>query len=276
MVKILNRGGIVKYCEVRAFILSGGNHMKKTDISNIHNTNKTYWEENGNDFLGAIVLPKYGANTLTENELNLFGDVAGKKLLDIGCGNGESLKYHGNNKAAELWGIDISKNQIEKAAKCLSESGYAANLNCGPMEDECGLPTDYFDFVYSIYAIGWTTDLQGTFNRVASYLKKDGIFIFSWSHHIHMCVEFEEGKAYFKNSYFDETWSERNLDGKNILLCSRKISTYVNALAKAGFVIEQLVEQTNDETLQLTGELSDWTKKSQMVPLTAIFKARKL
>lgn len=35
---------------------------------------------------------------------------------------------------------------------------------------------------------------------------------------------------------------------------------YVNALAKAGFVIEQLVEQTNDETLQLTGELSDWTK----------------
>ncbi|MGV2805899.1 hypothetical protein GNF85_20250 [Clostridium perfringens] len=47
-------------------------------------------------------------------------------------------------------------------------------------------------------------------------------------------------------------------------------------MAKAGFVIEQLIEQTNDETLQLTGELSDWNKKSQMVPLTAIFKARKL
>jgi hypothetical protein len=47
-------------------------------------------------------------------------------------------------------------------------------------------------------------------------------------------------------------------------------------LAKAGFAIEQLIEQTNDKTLQLTGEFSDWTKKSQMVPLTAIFKARKL
>ncbi|GLC30133.1 class I SAM-dependent methyltransferase [Clostridium omnivorum] len=250
--------------------------MIKTDVSNIHRTNKTYWDENGNDFLESIVLPYYGCNTLTENELNLFGDVAGKKFLDIGCGNGESLKYHGNNKAAELWGIDISQNQLEKAAKCLSESGYAAKLICGAMEDEHKLPTDYFDYVYSIYAIGWTTDLQGTFNRVASYLKKDGIFIFSWSHPIHMCVAFEEDKAFFKNTYFDETWSQRDLDGKNILLCSRKISTYVNALAKAGFVIEQLVEQTNDETLQLTGELSDWTKKSQMVPLTAIFKARKL
>lgn len=249
--------------------------MNKT-FSNIHNTNKIYWDENGNDFLEAIVLPYYGCNTLTENELNLFGDVAGKKLLDIGCGNGESLKYHGNNKAADLWGIDISKNQIEKAAKCLSESGYTAKLICGAMEEEHGLPSDYFDYVYSIYAIGWTTDIQGTFNRVASYLKKDGVFIFSWSHPIHMSVAFEEGRAFFKNSYFDEAWSERDLDGKNVLLCSRKISTYVNTLAKAGFVIEQLIEQTNDETLQLTGELSDWNKKSQMVPLTAIFKARKL
>jgi 2-polyprenyl-3-methyl-5-hydroxy-6-metoxy-1,4-benzoquinol methylase len=116
--------------------------MNKTDISNIHCMNKIYWDENGNNFLGAIVLPYYGCNTLTENELNLFGDVEGKKLLDIGCGNGESLKYHGNNKANELWGIDISKNQIEKAAKCLSESGYAAKLICGAMEDECGLPID--------------------------------------------------------------------------------------------------------------------------------------
>lgn len=40
--------------------------MNKTDISNIHRTNKIYWDENGNDFLGAIVLPYYGANTLTE------------------------------------------------------------------------------------------------------------------------------------------------------------------------------------------------------------------
>lgn len=40
------------------------------------------------------------------------------------------------------------------------------------MEEDCGIPKDYFDFVYSIYAIGWTTDLEGTFSRIASYLKK--------------------------------------------------------------------------------------------------------
>lgn len=29
---------------------------------------------------------------------------------------------------------------------------------------------DYYDYVYSIYGIGWTTDLEGTFRKIASYL----------------------------------------------------------------------------------------------------------
>ena len=46
------------------------------------------------------------------------------------------------------------------------------------MEEECGIPADYFDYVYSIYAIGWTTDLEGTFCRIATYLKKM-VYLFS-------------------------------------------------------------------------------------------------
>ena len=66
--------------------------------------------------------------------------------------------------------------------------------------------TNYFDAVYSIYAIGWTTDLEGTFSRIASYLKKDGIFIFSWSHPIHRCVVEENDRFVFNKSYSDESW----------------------------------------------------------------------
>lgn len=41
-------------------------------------------------------------------------------------------------------------------------------------------------------------------------------------------------------SYFDESYFRMPVDGSEILLCNRKISTYVNALAKAGFAIEQM------------------------------------
>ncbi len=56
------------------------------------------------------------------------------------------------------------------------------------MEAEADIPKNYFDFVYSIYGIGWITDLQGIFDKIASYLKKDGIFIFSWHHTLNYCV----------------------------------------------------------------------------------------
>ena len=47
----------------------------------IRGLNKTYWDENGNDFLMPVTLPQYSSGTLTERELNLFGDVSGKRLM---------------------------------------------------------------------------------------------------------------------------------------------------------------------------------------------------
>ena len=77
-------------------------------------------------------------------------------------------------------------------------------------------------------------------------------------------------------SYFDESYFRMPVDGSEILLCNRKISTYVSALAKAGFVIEQMVEQTDDATMQAEGDMSGKAKKAKMLPISLLFKARKL
>ncbi|WP_195576170.1 class I SAM-dependent methyltransferase [Paenibacillus sp. 1001270B_150601_E10] len=240
----------------------------------VHKTNSFYWDTAGNDFLKAIVLPFYGA-FVSEEKHQLFGDVSGKKLLEVGCGNGQSLQYQAERNASELWAVDISERQIEKAAQHLNSLGVSAKLICSPMEEECGIPTDYFDYVYSIYAIGWTTDLEGTFCRISSYLKKDGVFIFSWSHPIHRCVTEDNGRFVFKKSYFDEDWYPVAVEGE-LLLADRKISTYVNALAKAGFVVEHMIEQTDDEIMQSRDNNSDMAKRAKMFPVTFVIKARKL
>jgi SAM-dependent methyltransferase len=245
------------------------------DTKSIHKTNRFYWDTAGNDFLGAIVLPLYGA-FVSEETHRLFGDVSGKKLLEIGCGNGQSLRYLGQRNASELWGIDISEKQIEKAAQHLAACGLSAKLICTPMEEACGIPLDYFDYVYSIYAIGWTTDLEGTFRQIASYLKKDGVFIFSWSHPIHKCVAAENNMLLVKKSYFDESWYSVSLDEGSLALSDRKLSTYVNALAKAGFMIEQMVEQSDEEILQSQDSDNDFARKASMLPVSFVIKARKL
>ena len=245
----------------------------------IMDNNRNYWNENADLWFGTTALPEYGVKFVTEDDLHLFGDVSGKKLLEICCGSGHSLKYHAERNAGELWGLDISQKQLDHAKALLSENGYAAKLICSPMEADIDIPKDYFDFVYSIYGIGWTTDLQGTFKKLASYLKKDGIFIFSWHHTLNYCVAWsceerreilENDKLIFHKSYFDETYFKMPIHNSEVILCNRKISTYVNALAGAGFVIEEMIEQNDMQNID-----SD-DIKAKMVPISVCFKARKL
>ena len=245
----------------------------------IMDNNRNYWNENADLWFGTTALPEYGVKFLTEDDLHLFGNVSGKKLLEICCGSGHSLKYHAERNAGELWGLDISQKQLDHAKALLSENGYAAKLICSPMEADVDIPQDYFDFVYSIYGIGWTTDLQGTFRKIASYLKKDGIFIFSWHHTLNYCVAWsceerreilENDKLVFHKSYFDESYFKMPVHNSEVILCNRKISTYVNALAGAGFVIEEMIEQNDMQNID-----SD-DIKAKMVPISVCFKARKL
>lgn len=77
-----------------------------------------------------------------------------------------------------MWGLDFSEHQIKRAECFLREQKLDARLVCALMEEDCGLPSDYFDLVYSIYGIGWTTDLDKTFQNIYACLKKDGVFLF--------------------------------------------------------------------------------------------------
>lgn len=247
-------------------------------------TNKKYWNEHADLWFGTTALPQYGVKFVTEEDLHFFRDVSGKRVLEICCGSGHSLKYLADRGAKELWGVDISQKQLENAREYLAQNGVTAKLYCSPMEIPLEAPKGYFDYVYSIYGIGWTTDLDTTFQNIASYLKKDGIFIFSWHHTLNYCVAWdcdtrrevlEDQKLVLHKSYFDESYFRMPVHDSEIILCNRKISTYVNALAKAGFVLEQMVEQ-NDEAVLRSEESDEKNRKARMVPLSVCFKARKL
>ena len=247
--------------------------------------NRNYWNNHADLWFGTTALPEFGVRFPTEDDLHLFGDVSGKTMLEICCGSGHSLVYNAERGAKELWGVDISQKQLDNAAKLLSEKGYAANLICAKMEDELDVPKEYFDYVYSIYGIGWSTNLQRTFDNIASYLKKDGIFIFSWHHTLNYCIGwscdersdvFEGDKLLMTRSYFDESYFKMPVHDSEIVLCNRKISTYINALAKAGFVIEQLVEESDKASLEAEGDVDPKTRKAKMLPISFCIKARKL
>ncbi|WP_257391850.1 class I SAM-dependent methyltransferase [Mesobacillus jeotgali] len=73
---------------------------------------------------------------------------------------------HGRN-AAELWGLDLSSSQIESAKQLLRDT--KVKLFQSPMESNPGIPPSYFDIIYSIFALGWTTNLEKTHTNIHYY-----------------------------------------------------------------------------------------------------------
>ena len=267
----------------------------KSSSQNILIQNKNSWDAIADSFFGVTALPIYGCLCPTEDELCLFPDLSGKKVLDIGCGSGHSLKWCGDKGAIELWGLDISDRQLENAQKYLAENGYVPRLFCSPMEDNPGLPTGYFDVVYSIYAIGWTVDLQKTFDLISIYLKPGGIFVFSWDHPFMHCVDVQDEKLMFSGSYFERepftflrTGSGKGAGrspsayeegGNPLTLYNRRMSDYINALTDAGMVAVRVVEETDNETMARDCEFSSQYYspcKAKRFPLSIIVKARKI
>ena len=241
----------------------------------ILDANRTYWNDNADAWFGTTALPQYGVKFVTMNDIDLLGDVSEKKMLEVCCGSGHSIKYLFDRGAKEIWGIDISQKQLENAERYLAENGYIAKMICSPKEPDTEIPEAYFDIVYSIYGMGWATDLQLVINKVAHYLKKGGCFVFSWQHPLHHCVQWQDGELVFSKQYFDESWFRLPLDDGEMVLCKRTISTYINALANAGFYIERMIEQSDACSMEAGLDADEKTKKAQMLPLSFCIRARK-
>lgn len=241
--------------------------------------NKLAWDHIADDWFGSTALPTYAPLMKTEDDLNLFGNIEGKRVLDIGCGSGHSLKYMGDHKAKELWGLDLSTSQIENAKSYLSDNHFSPHLfNC-PMETNPGIPTDYFDIVYSIYAFGWTVDLKASLKQVSKYLKSGGIFVMSWDHPMIHTYEVKDKDLLIKYPYHEVTKINLQKGGFDLTLNTWKLSTYIEGLKEAGMYLDTWVEDVDEKVFEK--DYNDMNKyyshdKAKLVPLSMILKAVKL
>jgi 2-polyprenyl-3-methyl-5-hydroxy-6-metoxy-1,4-benzoquinol methylase len=123
-----------------------------------------------------------GKNTLNGIELDLLGDVRGKRILHLQCHFGQdsiSLARLG----AQVTGIDLSDRAIEQATAYAQQLAVDATFICC---DVYSLPQHLdaeFDIVFTSYGtIGWLPDLQRWAAVVSRFLKPGGRFIMAEFH----------------------------------------------------------------------------------------------
>lgn len=92
MMKLIQEACSMKKNIVGGEVLGQSENVDKNpDIA--HETNTEFWDTIGSEFLGSTSLPSWGGFLPSEDKLNLLGDLSGKRVLEIGCGNGHSLEY---------------------------------------------------------------------------------------------------------------------------------------------------------------------------------------
>jgi ubiquinone/menaquinone biosynthesis C-methylase UbiE len=242
--------------------------------------NRAGWDKVAPLFHGGTALPEFGPLALTEDALQLVGVQPGWRVLELGCGSGHSLKYLADRGASELWGLDLSPVQISYARDTLSQYAAHTHLFESAMEVDPGIPFGYFDLVFSIYGVGWTTDLPGTLGLAARYLRPGGSFVLSGEHPAYSCVEWN-GREYVvaepcaaEGPREYESWR-----GVRIVIQRRTLATFVTEIARAGLRIESLVESPANPDLakEAAQDPSRWYSmpRARLVPTTFVINARK-
>lgn len=238
--------------------------------------------KDGWDFLSSregsfsnISLPEYGPFMEDEEKLQLFKNVLGKKVLELGCATGKSLQYLLSKGAKEVWGLDISKNQINKAEKNIPE----AKLFVSTMEENPGLPENYFDYVLILYSIGYSSDISKTIKQASHYLKKWGQLIICWTHPFFNCLEIEDKKVVVSKCYYDEKIQNivKGKDKANLVQYNYKISTFVNNIINNQLTLDKIIEENpilENHSGSYDSPFFD-KRKLNVVPTTIIFVAHK-
>jgi len=95
-------------------------------------------------------------------------------IADVGCGNGQFhnfLKSHPNYKNCNYVGVDCCNKQIENASK--STDSNSSSFFCINM-DEFFSSEPYFDTVYFLESIGYTTNIDTLIKSISTGLKIGG------------------------------------------------------------------------------------------------------
>ena len=179
----------------------------------------------------------------------LMGDVAGLRVCDLACGQGRVARRLADC-GARVVGVDLSEKLLEIARRHEREAPRGVEYLRADAATLDGLDGASFDGVVCFMALMDIPDLTGTLRSVSRILKPGGWLVFAM---LHPCfhtarsgeAETPEGVVRTIGGYFDEGhWRSETRPGPpgKVGAYHRTLSTYINALADAGLVLERMAE----------------------------------
>ena len=123
-----------------------------------------------------------GKSTLNAIELELLGNVKGKKVLHLQCHFGQDTMTF-SRMGAFATGVDFSEKAIEKAREINKQLNLNTTFICCDIYDLPNHLNEKFDIVFTSYGtIGWFPDLDKWAEVISRLLKPRGKFVMADFH----------------------------------------------------------------------------------------------
>ncbi|SEL43314.1 Methyltransferase domain-containing protein [Blastococcus sp. DSM 46786] len=212
---------------------------------------------------------------LREADAHLLGDVAGRRVLEIGCGSAPCARWL-RAAGADVVALDLSGGMLARAAGLNRTTGIAvpllqADAGALPLAD-AGL-----DAVCSAFGgLPFVADVGAALREVARVLRPGGRFVASVNHPMRWPFPDSPDPADLRiaSSYFDRTpYVETDDAGRAVYVeHHRTVGDWVRAVVGAGLVLEDLVEP--EWTPGRTENWGQWSpERGALVPGTLILVA---
>jgi SAM-dependent methyltransferase len=239
--------------------------------------NRARWDATSDDYQadhsGFLAGAAWGIWQIPEDQLQVLGDVAGKDVLELGCGAAQwSIALA--RRGARPVGLDNSARQLEHARRLMAEAGVDfplihASAEAVPLDDAG------FDVVFCDHgALSWA-DPYAVVPEAARLLRPGGLLAFSVPSPIsYLCwhPETDLMEPHLHRSYFGPHRLE-HADGS--VAYKLTFGGWIRLLHESGFVVEDLLEPQRPEGATSTY----WDEReyawARQWPSDAIWKARK-
>ncbi len=217
---------------------------------------------------------RYGPGAPTEADLKLLGNVATKRVLELGCGAGAAAIALAK-QGARVVAVDESAAQIGHARWAADRHGARLELRHGDLADLAFLRADTIDAAVSVYTLGTVDDLDRVFRQVHRVLRPEAPLAISLPHPAFRMVDPAGDPPSVRRAYFDRNplaWPRAPGVAEEGVDYTRTVADIFTSLTRANFRVDMVLEP---------GPRADarhdprWAPAMAWVPSTLIVRARK-
>ncbi|MFC6733970.1 MULTISPECIES: class I SAM-dependent methyltransferase [unclassified Haladaptatus] len=170
---------------------------------------------------------------------DLIPDVAGKRILDAGCGHGRYADWLVEQEA-DVLAVDANAKMLEQARRRLGDRVAIRQADITePLES---VDDGTFDGVVCGLSLHYVEDWRQPFSEFARILKPGGFLVFSAQHPVDEYIAFD-AENYFETEQHRMTW-EASGEEVEVPFYRRPLAEAINPLLETGFVLDELVEPT--------------------------------